>query len=481
MTLEEQLRSGLHDWADDVDVRGGPDLRADSLAGLARRRALRRTSLVAAALAVALVVVGVPLGLSWLRGPDQVVPAGPSATGSLYDLPTRGSLADDEEFVEAVRRLSWVPALPEPLPAGQTLEDVGLPDPPLQRRHVVFVSDVPGSGRWALVAADPDDLTALLTPPEGPTTGLAWFRGPEGADPDEMSAVEGPEVVPSGRPVTNLDEATGALVVVAAPGDTVELSTGPTIAADGTSSRRFATVADPDGDGIAVTRVDGADVMVTEDGGGSLRFRVVREGVEIDGGGPRTRGWTAAAAVEPPEIDIRYLRGPAVDRPRAAGTDSVERQLLDVVDHPLDENRYVVPWTGTLTSADGYAYDFRLLTATVPSGAVAWAAGVVNESGGTTLAHGCGHGVHPAGIAAEGHVYAVQCIVDGVTGPPALFMLVVVAPPDMVGARALDADGRVLAEQPLDDGVLVTPWVDGTTDVETVRVDGTSERVPVSG
>jgi hypothetical protein len=212
---EGALRERLHALADAT----APPPRADLAAVVERRHRARSTTQLrvgAAAVVVAAVAVAVPLMLDGEpAGSVSAVadaPAGADLPGSdVYGVPTRGSLAGDADFVEAVRQLSW---------AGE-----GKPgtEPPVERRHVVFASDVPG-GRWALVAArrtvppplvdDPeleDDLDAL-----GDVT-LAWFAGPPGATPEQLRLSGVPRTTDGDRPAALSDATTGALVVVAAP------------------------------------------------------------------------------------------------------------------------------------------------------------------------------------------------------------------------------------------------------------------------
>ena len=84
-------------------------------------------------------------------------------------------------------------------------------------RRVVFAGDVPG-GRWALIAAGG-------TPARPATT--AWFTGPAGASPDRMALLSVRVDSDPAEPVSLTDPASGALVVVAAPGDRIRVSDRP--------------------------------------------------------------------------------------------------------------------------------------------------------------------------------------------------------------------------------------------------------------
>lgn len=191
-----------------------PPPRADLAAVVERRhRARRRAQLRVgvAALAVAGVAVAVPQVLDGQpAGPVAAVadaPA-PAADADRYGGPTRGSLAGDAAFVEAVLRLSW--------------SDPGAvaSDPPPAGSRVLFAGDVPG-GRWALVArpstvppplVDDDDLARQL---DVDSVALAWFAGPRGAEPAELRLRTAPVVTEPGLPTALWDPATGTLAVVA--------------------------------------------------------------------------------------------------------------------------------------------------------------------------------------------------------------------------------------------------------------------------
>jgi hypothetical protein len=124
------------------------------------------------------------------------------------DGPTRGSLAGDAEFVEAVRQLSWSD------PGARAAA------PPPAGSQVLFAGDVPG-GRWALVSrrltvppplVDDDELERELGTG---SVALAWFAGPPGAAPDQLRLETAPVVVDPGLPAALWDPATGTLAVVA--------------------------------------------------------------------------------------------------------------------------------------------------------------------------------------------------------------------------------------------------------------------------
>src|SRR4051794_18266634 len=111
-----------------------------------RRQQRQRLVLAAAVLAVAAVFVAVPrIGQSLLDGGGG--PASPPRvhTPSLYEAPTRGSLAADKAWVDGVAALDWGAdqAGPEGNPVNIAVGD----------RHVVFAGDVPG-GRTALVLGE---------------------------------------------------------------------------------------------------------------------------------------------------------------------------------------------------------------------------------------------------------------------------------------------------------------------------------------
>jgi hypothetical protein len=210
--LEATLRRELHARADEVP----PAPRDLAVLTRQRHRTLRRREIgvAGAVLAVVLVFVGVPVIAGTLADGDRGQTAHPSPTHEpattldLAELPTRGSLADDEDWLTGVLQLDW-------LPPGRA--DVqGALDPPLETRTVAYAGDVPGA-RVALVLGDWAGLSWHV-----------WFLGPEGATPDEMEPGYGPSENLYGQPMALIDRADPAaqdstLVVVAFPGDTAEV------------------------------------------------------------------------------------------------------------------------------------------------------------------------------------------------------------------------------------------------------------------
>ena len=135
MISDTQLESGLR------DLRGRADHLAPPPADLAQRtrqryRAQRRAraALAAGALATLVVVVGVPVAASTFLG-EQGRTAAPSdrpaadVVPTLAELSTRGSLAGDPAWLDAVEQLPWGSA-----PADE---------PPVTARTVAFAGDVP--------------------------------------------------------------------------------------------------------------------------------------------------------------------------------------------------------------------------------------------------------------------------------------------------------------------------------------------------
>ncbi|MGY2076343.1 hypothetical protein [Blastococcus sp. SYSU DS0828] len=229
MTISDgDLEAGLRDLRYRADVTAPPpaDLAERTRA---RYRAQRRsrTAMAVGGLVALAVAVGVPVTTSGLlsgeRGGEVAVPGSPTRNPapSLYDLPTRGSLAGDEEWLAGVRELDWVP----PELAAQLPPGVELPDPPVETRRVAWAGEVAGSR-----------VTLVLGRTEQEGVVQAWFTGPRDAAPDEMVPVgllapapglESAELfaAPYGAPEQRM------VVVVGAPGDEARVLTGRTVTA----------------------------------------------------------------------------------------------------------------------------------------------------------------------------------------------------------------------------------------------------------
>jgi hypothetical protein len=208
---DDDLEGRLRDLRLQVDLVPPPshDLAERTRQGYRAQRR-HRAVLAATGLLLALVVVGVPVGTSGLLGSlrdgetaDE--PLLPVPDGGLYDVPTRGSLADDAAWVAGVRALDWPPV------------DGGVPS--TEKRRVVFAGEVPG-GRVALVLGRLARGAARL-----------WLVGPEGAAPSEMRPALAPAEVLDGQRLALWDAPdpaadAGVLVVIAFPGETAEFVPG---------------------------------------------------------------------------------------------------------------------------------------------------------------------------------------------------------------------------------------------------------------
>ncbi|MGY2001407.1 hypothetical protein [Blastococcus sp. SYSU DS1024] len=305
MTISDgELEAGLRDLRARADVTAPPP--AD-LAGRvrARYRAQRRsrTALAAGGLVALAVVVGVPVATSGLLSVDRdgevAVPSSPTADPaiSLYDLPTRGSLAGDEEWLAGVRELDWVP--PE-------LADLQLPDPPVETRRVAWAGEVAGS-RVALVLGRAEQEVLGRTGQEGVVQ--AWFTGPRDAAPGEMVPVGAPGPAPGSEFAELFAAPYGApeqrmVVVVGAPGDEARVLTGRTVTASADVIDEWEPVPMDEGAG-ALALGDSSDwptglsVELSRPGQSRPLNRASTTGEDL------TRAWN-----EPVEIaDPRGLRG----------------------------------------------------------------------------------------------------------------------------------------------------------------------------
>ncbi|WP_299951708.1 hypothetical protein [uncultured Modestobacter sp.] len=199
----------------------GDDTAARALA-VDRHRRRRAGRWVAGALAVVLLGTGASLARSAVaEAPTDRATVIATATATwapfvtppptLYDVPTRGSLAGDEEFLAAMAETSWT----DPTGPDGPVPDWGMPAPVPGTQRVVYAADVPGDQRWAVVIAQ-----------SGAEWVYAWFTGPRGGEPAEMTPLISSMPV-SGRDRLALLDApgeTGTLVVLAEPGSTAEYS-----------------------------------------------------------------------------------------------------------------------------------------------------------------------------------------------------------------------------------------------------------------
>jgi hypothetical protein len=429
-----------------------------------RHRARRREAagILAVCAAVAAVVLLVPRLIA--PSPDAVpAPAAPVTTpdADVLGQPTRGSLAQDTAFVDRVRALPWT----EPDEAGS-----GVPDASPESRHVVFAGDVPG-GRWALVAGQDPDLG-----PSGDAV-VAWFVGPPGAGAEQLVRATVTAGMPPDGPVALQDAVTGTLVVVGAPGDAVEISPRPDVAADGTISRSWEPVDAPDG--VAAVALSPAAVALDE----ALRYRLTRDGVVV--GTAMPTGYRADVdRLSPPDVSISWLREPPAGWAPDTLLTSTAYDVLSRTGLAPDEVRFDVLWAGQVPALSDPGVYLHLVTATLPSGATYTEARLGRQGAGVVIDGAwCGTQLRPAGTPTIKQTFAVRCdVASGGDAEAVQSSLVVVAPSTAVRARALGADGGTLAEFDLTDGVTVVPAPDGATAVRTLAADGsTLDEQPLMG
>lgn len=406
-----------------------------------RRRGVQRRVLLVAAAVLAVLLIGSPLT------PDH--PARPkpaSLTADVLGRPTRGSLAGDQAFLDAVRRLP----LADP-------DANGAAAPPVSARHVVFAGDVPG-GRWALVVvarptAGPYDRAAPL--------GGEWFTGPPGATAGRMTGQWIPHDLAAALPVALLAARAGALVVVGAPGDVVTVSDRPDVRADGGVARRYRQVAAPDG--VAVAALPPSELPTST----ATTFRVLRNGAPLPPTPPELLADTAPA----PPVAIDYPRGQpsAGDRQVA---EAAARQVVDRLGLPLAGLRVTALWVGAIPRRGVPAGVAATVAVTVPSGAVVLAAEWQDVD--YVRAAPCGQVVQAAGRPAARRVAAFACDPSGGgADSPGPASLIVVGPPDVTRVRAYTGNGTVLADTPAVAGVAVLPLPLGTDAVEAFTDGGT--------
>jgi hypothetical protein len=284
------VRDALQRLAVEAGRPRGEDTAAAAIA-LSRRQRRTRLALTGGAVAVALFAVALLAGVVPALPPggapavdpvvDQVGRAEDAGPG-LHDVPVRGSLAGDDDFVAGVAALEWS------APLG--IEGTVL-RPPASTRRVLFAGELPGGRRWALVMGE--DRRQLVS---------AWFGGPAGAAPGELALLAPPERGGQDQPMALLDTAGPApvLVVVSRPGDTARYSPGSVPVGDGGVEQAWTDLSEVDG--VLVAEVP-APVYLGVD---TVDVR---------------RGGATHAAVRP--VPLTDASAPAAADPRATVTDAL--------------------------------------------------------------------------------------------------------------------------------------------------------------
>jgi hypothetical protein len=395
----------------------------------AREQHRRRVVLTAAGIAAALVFVGLPtLASGWLPDGSRGESASPSTRSrsaqlpSQIDIPTRGSLAGDDEWLADVRALSWRPENAEFFPP-----EVELPDPRVEDRKVVFAGDVPG-GRVALVMAYTDENRLVQ----------AWFTGRKGSAPRQMRLATTPSEAPGQQPlalVSAPDPASddAVLVLVAQPGDRAEVRTGREVTAAGETRDLWEPMQlDQGAGGVAL----GHPMVMPP----SLEIRITRPGRSAEVYAQfQFSDQTAVSLPAPVEAvaDPRGLLG-------VTDTDELRWTLESLVSEygrPADELRPTLLFGGPVTA--GSTTSVVLVGVTFPSGATTTSLAVYwgSDDGGMSITTSSADPA-PAGVA----------LLDRLIAVATSNAVVVSGPTTGVEAQVYRQDGTLLTTVPLVEG-----------------------------
>lgn len=476
-------------FREDAELAGPPP--SDSYERVLARRHKsdrRRLASLAAGLAALLVAVAVPFGLAVVGTQEDRVVGPPSTpVADIFGVPTRGSLADNVDFVEAVRQLSWALAGVSTVPPT--------PDAPVESRRVVFAGDVVG-GRWALVvgantaiptgdAADPD-----LQTDAGELSDIAavWFVGPPGAAPEEMRVATLPRGIATDLPASLYHGPSGALVVVAAPGDVIEISVRPDVAADATVTRDYTDAGARDGAAAMALPPNPFEPA----GLAAVQYRVTRAGLVIAEQRPDGDASGEPEGVLFTDLGLQYLRPPAEVGPGDPERQAENMALEILSEYGLgpDEVDLRVHYAGPLPGSGGGPAGLTVLTATFPSGAVLIRTDYLQQIGspqgpysGATFGGGsCVNQLSAAGVPAAERTLAMRCdVLSGRADPDTESTLVVLAPVGMAGAYAVaDGDSGTTRFDLDSAGVGMVAFPPGAESVVVHSADGTVvDEVPI--
>ena len=440
MDIEQRLRTDLADRAHEIDAPSGI---LDSVLAGHRRQNRRRAGLLAAGVCAALAAVAIPMSTGADGGADGR--SGGELTASTvgyeaYPLGPRGDLVDDASFVDGLLARDWYPSPEMPEPAAET-------------RQVLFAGTVPGGVR-ALVSGWED----------GRRTGL-WLHGPAGADPVELEPLGDPAPVPDGEPISLLSivDGSGALVVLAEPGDLIEVSSGVVVGADGSTVR---APFEPVGDGLAV--VDAAGLSPR-----SLAVRISRDGTVLSegpAGSAILADGSGGVGDSVPPLDG------ALGNPDPALVQQLADGVLEELDLTPEQVAVQVLWGGPIGNGNRPDVRAAVLAVRLPTGAVVAVGGYTDAQqpgGGDELTSivPCLRQVLPAG--SELDSVAMRCDLYGLQDGANLgSQLVVVPPAGTTQLRLVGVSGSVLDTRPVEGPAWVGPAPDGVGSVTALDADG---------
>jgi hypothetical protein len=393
-----------------------------------RYRAQRRTRAAWAAggLVAALVLLGVPVVASTIGaqplGSEVATPSErtftPSPPTGLYALPTRGGLADDEDWLAEVAALEWPDGAEQP-------PGIPTPDAPVDTRRVAFAGDVP-SGRVALVLGM-----------DGRFVAYTWLVGPRGADAGEMVPATSPTHAGPDDALILIDAPspsapTLTLVVVGQPGDRASRSLTPVVDAAGKLHTDRVDLDVRDGIGIAQV----AAPWPWGGPAGNVQLEGVSRGAQMVDS-DRLRGDRTQLEISPsvPLEDPRGLAGRTRREPAA----SMAMSMVTNFGLTEEQARPTLLAAGPLGARLGQYGE--LYGMTHPSGATStwlltYAPALPDH--GAQIYEGP---LAPAGTALLDRVIAVRAM-NGL----------LVSAPAGVGAQVLDTAGAVLTTVPLEGG-----------------------------
>jgi DNA-directed RNA polymerase specialized sigma24 family protein len=457
--LRAELTALAEDGLSPVDAA---EAAADAEKEVAARR--RRRWPLAVAAAAAAVVLAVPA----LTGQEPAAPQAPEATErprpqrtpevDLGELPPRGSLADDREFLAGMLEQPWESEAAEQYPMDLTTAE--------DSRRVLYAGDVP-TGRWALLVGRPVPVGPVGEGIDGPFMSddlfIAWFTGPPGAAPEDMEMNTFPYPISPGMTPALLDPPSGTLVVVGAPGDAVEVSERVEVNADGSDSRIW-TPAEVD-DGIAVARIDPVDVPWTW----AVNYRVFRGNNLLSASSPDSI-YPPTPELDLPDLGVEYPGG----APDAAGRRAANWAAfigLSSLGAPTDGTEVTARVVQTVPGGEGTV---AMVTMTLPSGAylvsAQWTWDVTAEFPGGA---DCGLEVRPAEPPPDGRLLVAGCdMFDPLDGRVLGRVLVAAVPPGVDTLRLYQGDGTFVGEEEVTGSAMVVPLPPGTQSVEAVTAGG---------